>query len=125
VIVVPLIAFTSAVAMILSSLYVRFRDVQPIWSVLSTALFYVTPVLYAIDHVQEHLPGFVKPMMANPIADLLVQARRWIIDPSAPSAVEAIGGWGWALLPAGVFVAVCAFGLWVFNHEAPRIAERL
>jgi ABC-2 type transport system permease protein len=125
VIVVPLVAFTSAVAMILSSLYVRFRDVQPIWSVLSTMLFYGTPVLYAIDQVKQ-LPGeWERLVLANPIADLLEQARRWIIDPSAPSAVEAIGGWEWALLPAGVFVAVCAFGLWVFNHEAPRIAERL
>ena len=131
VIVVPLVAFTAAVAMILSSLYVRFRDVQPIWSVVSTVLFYGTPVLYAIDHVKKQvaegeLPEWVeKLMLANPIADLLEQARRWIIDPTAPSAVEAIGGWEWALLPAGVFVAVCAFGLWVFNHEAPRIAERL
>jgi ABC-2 type transport system permease protein len=123
VIVVPLVAFTSAVAMILSSLYVRFRDVQPIWSVVSTMLFYGTPVLYAIDQVQQ-LPGhWERLVLANPIADLLEQARRWIIDPTAPSAVTAIGGWEWALLPAGVFVAVCAFGLWVFNHEAPRIAE--
>jgi ABC-2 type transport system permease protein len=126
VILVLLVAFTSAVAMILSSLYVRFRDVQPIWSVLSTALFYATPVLYTIDHVQDVRGEWAeKVVLANPIADLLEQARRWIIDPSAPSAVQAIGGWEWALLPAGVFVAVCAFGLWVYDHEAPRIAERL
>ena len=30
--------------MLLSSLYVRFRDTAIIWSVVSTALFYATPV---------------------------------------------------------------------------------
>jgi ABC-2 type transport system permease protein len=125
-ILIPLVAFTSAVAMILSSLYVRFRDVSPIWAVVSTVLFYGTPVIYAIDQVKK-VPGVwaEKLVLANPVADLLEQARHWIIDPTAPGAVAAIGGWEWALLPVGVFVAVCAFGLWVFNHEAPRIAERL
>ena len=40
VILVPLITLTSAVAMLVSSLYVRFRDVQPIWFVVSMILFY-------------------------------------------------------------------------------------
>jgi ABC-2 type transport system permease protein len=122
VILVPLVAFTAAVAMVLSSLYVRYRDVAPIWSVASTVLFYGTPVLYAIEKVPHPWERLV---LANPVADLLEQARRWIIDPSAAGAVQAIGGLKWALLPLAVFVGVCALGLWVFDHEAPRIAERL
>ena len=121
-ILLPLLALTAAVAMIVSSLYVRFRDVQPIWFVLSTILFYGSPVLYAIDTV----PGnWQRVMLCNPIAFLLEQARRWIVDPSARGAVEAIGGWKWALIPIAVFFGVCALGLWLFNREAPVIAERL
>jgi len=117
-----LVAFSAAVAMILSSLYVRYRDVAPIWSVLSTVLFYATPILYTIEkvpHPWEHV------VLANPLAVLLEQARRWVIDPSAPGALDAIGGLRWALLPIAIFVGVCALGVWVFDHEAPRIAERL
>jgi ABC-2 type transport system permease protein len=121
-ILVALVAFTAAVAMILSSLYVRYRDVAPIWSVLSTVLFYATPVLYAIEMVPH---PWERVVLANPIADLLEQARRWVIDPTAPGAVQAIGGVEWALLPLAVFVGACALGLWVFDREAPRIAERL
>ncbi|MGI8512153.1 MAG: ABC transporter permease, partial [Solirubrobacteraceae bacterium] len=51
VVLLPLVVFTAAAAMLLSALYVRFRDVAPIWSVATTALFYGTPVLYAIDVV--------------------------------------------------------------------------
>lgn len=125
-ILVALIAFTAGVAMILSSLYVRFRDVAPIWSVLSTVLFYGTPVLYAFELVRKFRGEWAERLLlANPIAMLLEQARHWIIDPTAPPAFTAIGGWPWGLIPLGLFLAVCATGLWVFNREAPRIAERL
>lgn len=128
VIVGALVVFTAAVAMILSSLYVRFRDVSPIWAVLSTVLFYGTPVIYAIDQVARLRPGIgweERLVLANPIAMLLEQARHWVVDPSAPQAITAIGGPLWALVPLAVFLGVCAFAYWVFDHEAPRIAERL
>ena len=122
VVVIPLLMLTSAVAMLVSSLYVRFRDVQPIWFVLSTILFYGTPVLYAIDTVPANAQRYV---LFNPLAMLLEQARKWIIDPSARGCVEAIGGWKWAMVPLAIFIATCVLGLWVFNREAPVIAERL
>jgi ABC-2 type transport system permease protein len=121
-ILVPLIMLTSAIAMLVSSLYVRFRDVQPIWFVLSTILFYGSPVLYAIDTVPANAQRY---MLFNPIAMLLEQARKWIVDPSARGCVEAIGGWKWAMVPLAISIAVCVLGLWVFNREARVIAERL
>jgi ABC-2 type transport system permease protein len=121
-ILVPLIMLTSAIAMLVSSLYVRFRDVQPIWFVLSTILFYGSPVLYAIDTVPANAQRY---MLFNPIAMLLEQARKWIVDPSARGCVEAIGGWKWAMIPLAISIAVCVLGLWVFNREARVIAERL
>jgi ABC-2 type transport system permease protein len=105
-----------------SSLYVSYRDVLPIWTVFSQLLFYATPILYVIDKVPDDLRRLV---LANPLADILEQARRWLVDPSAPGAAHAIGGFPWWLVPAGIFVAVCIFGVWIFNREAPRIAERL
>jgi ABC-2 type transport system permease protein len=119
---IPLVAFTAGLGMLLSSLYVSYRDVAPIWTVLTQLVFYGTPILYVIDTVPHSMQ---KLIMANPLAAILEQARRWLIDPAAPGFADAIGGWPWWLLPVGIFAAVCALGLWVFNHEAPRIAERL
>ena len=39
--------------MLLSSLYVRARDVDPIWDVMMQAMFYATPIFYTLDVVQE------------------------------------------------------------------------
>jgi ABC-2 type transport system permease protein len=109
--------------MLLSSLYVRFRDVSPIWTVASTLLFYGTPVLYAVESVKDST--FEHLLMFNPIACILEQARRWVIDGHAHGAIEATGGPLLFLVPVAIFVSICALGLWVFDREAPRIAERL
>ena len=29
------------------------------------------------------------------------------------------------LIPAGLILGVFVLGVWVFNHEAPKVAERL
>jgi ABC-2 type transport system permease protein len=122
VIIVPLLVFTAAVSVSLSALFVRFRDVGIIWGVASYALFYCTPVLYPIEYV----PSALKPIfLINPLAPIFEQARVWIIDPNAPGAVSAAGGIAGLLPAAAVFVFTCLFAWWVFNHEAPHIAEAL
>jgi ABC-2 type transport system permease protein len=113
-----LFILTTAVAMILSSLYPRFRDVGIIWAVGSTALFYATPVLYPLQRIS----GTIGSLVAlNPLTPLFELARRWIIQPDAPlngTTVEVI-------VPIAISLGICAFGVWIFNHEAPRIAEEL
>ena len=50
------------------------------------------------------------------------QARVWIIDPSAPSAVEAAGGAARLIPAALIFVGVCVLG-WRDLHP-PGAADR-
>jgi ABC-2 type transport system permease protein len=117
-----LTAFTTAVAMIVAALNPRFRDTGIIWTVAVTALFYATPVLYPLELVG----GTVGRLLAlNPLAPIFELARKWIIDPHAPGPAAAAGGAVWLLVPAALFVGVCVLAVWVFNREAPRIAEEL
>ena len=117
-----LFVLTSAVSMMLSALYVRFRDMQIIWSVLATVLFYGTPILYPIEIVPEQFRSII---LLNPLAPIFEQVRVWVLDPGAPSAVAAAGG-RLELLPSiALFAAICILGVWIFAREAPRIAEEL
>jgi ABC-2 type transport system permease protein len=117
-----LIALTVAVSMIVSSLYPRFRDLAIIWTVLSTVLFYASPVLYPLEKVPGRLRDLI---MLNPLAPLLELFRKWVVDPTAPGPVSLAGGW-LGLLPAlAIFAATCVVARWVFAREAPRIAEEL
>jgi ABC-2 type transport system permease protein len=63
--------------------------------------------------------------MCNPLAVIVQQARHALIDPSAASAAEAIGGAPRLLIPLGIVAGVCALGYWIFDRSAPRIAEDL
>ncbi len=130
VLVLVLVVFATGIGMLLSALFVRYRDVQPIWEVVAQALFYASPVLYAVDKAAgarflglnaEHV------LMANPLAVVFTQMRFAVlpVDPRAPSAARAIGGYPHLLVPLGIVVGVFCFGLWFFNREAPRIAENL
>jgi ABC-2 type transport system permease protein len=114
---------TAAASMALSVLYVRFRDVAIIWVVLSQVLFYATPILYPIEAL--HNATLERVLMFNPLAVIMEQVRVWVIEPSAPTAAEAAGGAVWLLPALAIFVAVCAYGVWIFNRQAPRIAEEL
>jgi ABC-2 type transport system permease protein len=123
VILLLLLIITIAVAMLLSSLYPRFRDVAIIWQVLATALFYVTPLIYTVDRVQQ--PTLRRLIELNPLTPIFELARKWIIDSGAPGPAAAAGGALGLIAPAVIFVAICAVAVWVFNREAPRIAEQL
>ncbi|HEV7461056.1 MAG TPA: ABC transporter permease [Solirubrobacteraceae bacterium] len=117
-----LFVLTIAMSMILSSLFPRFRDVGVIWSVLAAALFYATPVIYAIQILPETIRHLI---FINPLTPLFVLVQKWVINPHAPSPSEAAGGYALLLVPAAIFVALCVFAVWIFNREAPRIAEEL
>jgi len=110
------------VGMTLSVLFIRYRDVQPIWEVVTQMLFYASPVLYVATLVPE---DYQRPYLANPIAAILTQVRHSVVDPSAPSAATAIGEPARLLIPLAIVLAVFAFGLWLFNRRAARIAEEL
>jgi ABC-2 type transport system permease protein len=122
VLVLGTLILTIAVAMIVSALYPRFRDVGMIWTVLSTALFYATPVIYTLDRFSHTLRVVLS---ANPMTVILVAGRKWIIDPTAPGPAAELGGHIYLLIPAFVYITLCVLAVWIFRREVPRIAEEL
>jgi ABC-2 type transport system permease protein len=120
VLVLMLALLIAGTSMLLSVLYVRYRDLDQIWTLTRQILFYATPTLY----VASALPTRVSHILsANPLAAIFTQSRRALIDPSAPSAASAIGGAPWLLVPVGIVAAVFVAGIVVFQRQGERIAE--
>jgi ABC-2 type transport system permease protein len=117
-------AFATGAAMILSALYVRYRDVRPIWEVSMQALYFATPIIYTYEAIADRT-NFRHVVYCNPIAVVLQQVRHAVFDPSAPSAVQAAGGWWWLAIPLVIAVGTIVVGLWYFDRAAPHIAEEL
>ena len=155
VLIVALGMLAVGIGMVLSVLYVRMRDIQPIWDVTSQILFYATPIIYpalAYGHAVSlpPSPGVGTPqelfdarfhpsgygvihtlghvLMCNPLAAIMTQMRKALVgydNRFEPSAAFAIGGGVRLLIPLGLILVIFAFGVWLFTREAPRIAENL
>jgi ABC-2 type transport system permease protein len=127
VLVTLLFILTTGIAMLLSSLYVRYRDIAPIWGVISQALYFASPVFIVIESVLVHGRIATRLYLFNPLAVILQQARHWMIGGPVGGASPGtlMGGKEWLLVPAAIAVVICVTGLVVFVREAPRIAEEL
>jgi len=126
-----LVLFAVGLAMLLSALFVRFRDIQPIWDVVSQVLFYASPVIIPLEAVRRellekhHEPLLMHIYMLNPLVTVFQQFRHAMVNHATLSAGEALGSWLALLEPLALVAAVFLLGFWVFNRAAPHIAEDL
>jgi ABC-2 type transport system permease protein len=126
VIVGGLVAFVLGIVLFTSAMYVKYRDVQPIWDVVLQMLFYGTPVLYPIEIVQERSVTAAEWLVTlNPFAAVVQQARHALLDPTAPSAAAAAGGWGHLAITGVITLVILVGGFLVFHRRAPYVAEEL
>jgi ABC-2 type transport system permease protein len=120
--VLGLFAFAAALALLLSVLFVRFRDVQPIWEVGLQLLFWATPIIYTVEFVPERMRTAI---MFNPLSVVIQQTRHWFVDPSAATAAEAIGGGARLVVPLGLFMLTVVMGVVLFRRAETGVAEDL
>ena len=130
-IILMLTVLTTGLATLLSALFVRFRDISPIWEVLSQILFYSAPVILPAEAVREKLAhGSFNHFLwhvyqLNPLVAVFQQFRHAMINHATLSAGQIMGSWASLLEPFALVVAICAIGFWYFNREAAHIAEDL
>jgi ABC-2 type transport system permease protein len=125
ILIVLLVVLSTGLAMLLSSLYVRYRDIEPIWDVFLSLMFYGSPIFYTISTVAERSETLAHIVMLNPFAAILQQSRYAILGSGHPSAAEAIGGTLRLAAPLAIAIAILWIGWLVFSRRAPRIAEEL
>ncbi len=72
-----LLIFVTGVGLILSVLQVYFRDIEYIWDVFCTLLFYCVPVIYHIDTITT--PWVHKVIEINPIYSMIELFRQCVL----------------------------------------------
>jgi ABC-2 type transport system permease protein len=118
--------FVLGLSMLLSVLFVRYRDIEPIWDVVLQATFYASPIFYTATLVRDKAGEEVlRAMMCNPFGVIIQQTRHAVIDPSHESAATAMGGAAWLLIPVAITIVIAVLAYRVFDRAAPRIAEDL
>jgi len=121
-----LVLFAAGVAMLLSALFVHFRDIQPIWEVVCQILLYASPVIISLQTIRAKLStSMLHLYMLNPLAVVFQQFRHAFVTHATPGVGQALGSWAAILEPVAIVLAVFVAGFLVFDRAAVRIAENL
>ncbi|MBR4654920.1 MAG: ABC transporter permease [Kiritimatiellae bacterium] len=92
--IVVLMLFNLGLGLVLSALYVFFRDMAYLWSVFTRLLFYGSAVMYSIEKFPE---SWKRVYMCNPIYMFIAYFRKVTIDGAFPSLGHHAILAGWAL----------------------------
>ncbi len=116
IVIVPAVSlFSLGISYFLSALYVFFRDIEHIYSVLLTLWTYLTPLFYTVETLQSELVN--KVMNFNPMYHY-VEYFRALLEGTIPSGWEHLVCYAFAI---AAFVIGYAFMRAVRNHIAANL----
>ena len=97
--IICVIIFNLGVGLILSALFVFFRDVQYLWSVFTMLLMYMSAIFYTVSSFD---PPIQKLFMLNPIYVYIRYFRIIVLEARMPSLIHHA---------LALFYALAAFGI--------------
>ena len=103
------------ITMLVSAITVYFRDLEFILSIFMMAWQYLTPVMYSVDMVPEHL---MKLFMLNPMTPITIAYRDILYYAKAPDLSTL-------LLAVGMSAVFMIIGFWAFGKLKKRFAEEM
>lgn len=105
-----LVLFNAGVGLILSALFVFFRDIQYLWSVFTQLLMYMSAIFYTID---KYDPMMQNLFLLNPVYLFIRYFRKIVIESAVPTV------WFHLLMAADVIIVLC-LGCWIYKKYNTR-----
>jgi len=100
---------------LLSTLYMKFRDVAHIWNVFLQLGFWLTPVVYAMTMI----PGrFQKFFLLNPMATIINSARDCVVYGKVPEVFPIF-------IASVIILVIFVMGYLLFKKSSKYFAEEL
>jgi ABC-2 type transport system permease protein len=118
-----LYAVALAVGFILSTLFVRLRDLNHIWEVLMQALFYAIPLFYPIAKVPAK---YAKWQLLNPPAQIIQDARYSVVSSQTRTLTNYWPHTPYIrLIPIGIIIIVAVAAVRFFRKRSRLFAEEV
>ena len=103
------------ISLIVSALFVRWRDLNVVWRLFLEILFWFCPIVYPITFIPS---GFLKIYLLNPITLLIENLRSVILYGSLPDFMQ--------LLYVFIFgITLIGIGVLIFNRRKRYFAEEI
>jgi ABC-2 type transport system permease protein len=117
--------FALSIGFILSSLYVRLRDLNYIWEVIMQAMFYATPIIYPLSRVSDRWPWAAKLLLLNPVAQAVQAIRYHGITNSTQILSQVAHNRLLSLVPYFIVLLMLLIAIWLFRKRSPHFAEEV
>ena len=108
--VICLVLFNIGTGLVLSALFVFFRDIQYLWSVFTMLLMYMSAIFYTID---DYSPVVQNLFLLNPVYLFIRYFRKIVIEATIPTV------WFHLLMAADVAI-VLGLGCWMYKKYNTR-----
>jgi ABC-2 type transport system permease protein len=112
---IELYLFSFGLSLILSTLFVWFRDLAHIWEIVLQMMFYATPIIYPVSMIPAQ---YQKIIFINPVAQMIQDIRNIVLGGG-----QAMSSYPW-LAPVAT-VVLMVFGLFIFNKKSKYFAEEV
>jgi ABC-2 type transport system permease protein len=122
VIILELLILSTGLAFLLSSIFVKFRDINYIWELVLQAGFYLTPIIYPLQLINN--TGYQQLILMNPVAQIIQDARQLFITGDAITIWE-VGSGMIAYIPIVIVIVAAICGALYFKKESKSFAENV
>lgn len=117
--VIELFVLSVGISFLLSSLFVKFRDISYIWEVFLQIGFYATAIIFPLSSVD---PGLRKWFFLNPVAQIIQDARYFLATDTSVTMWSTVNG-ARLIIPFVVILVIAVIGGFVFKHRSKTFAE--
>jgi ABC-2 type transport system permease protein len=121
--ILELFIFSLSIAFFLSTVYVRFRDINFIWEVLIQVGFYATPILYSFSYISSRSEAAAKLAMLNPMAQIIQDARHGLVTDRAATITTTFGTTKAYIYPLLIIAVIAFTSVVYFRKRAKYFAE--
>ncbi|MEP6746302.1 MAG: ABC transporter permease [Bacteroidota bacterium] len=112
---INLFLLSLGISLILSNIYIIAKDINQIWMVITSFLFFLSPIFYKLSTFEKKLPGFE---YGNPLAGIIINARRVMMEHSRPHFRLLAFDFAYACI-------ILFIGLLLLNKLGAKAAEKL
>jgi len=122
-IVCELALFSIGISLLLSSLYVRYRDVSYIWEVFIQMGFYASAIIFPLSSVAVSMQ---KWFFINPIVQI-IQDARYVLATNTSATIWSTQGVDWLikLAPFLIITIIFILGVFTFRSRSKTFAEEI
>ena len=108
--IVCLVVFNIGMGLILSALFVFFRDIQYLWSIFTQLIMYLSAIFYTVNQYAADMQNL---FLLNPVYVYITYFRNIVIASAVPQ-------WWYHLLMLGYALLVLGIGSWMYKKYNTR-----